>query len=71
MRDFAQYVHAHRGRWIVAVYREGRYEAPMTAEACRLTGCHTIYGSLDYVMGNAYTYRRRSDALRRAHQIYS
>lgn len=74
MRKPSDYVHEYRvgeqRRWVVAEYREGRYYAPQRADLAKLTGCHTIYGPLDYVAGNAYTYARRADALRRARELY-
>jgi len=57
-------------RYLVAEYRDGRYYAPQRPQIVRLTGAHTIYGPLWYVIGNAYTYARRSDALRRARDLY-
>jgi hypothetical protein len=72
MVDFGNFVHQHEGtgRWVVAQYRDGRFYAPMTRESRRLTGCNTVYGSLDYCLGNAYHYKRRADALRRARELY-
>ena len=73
--DASQYVHEYitdKGtRWhIVAEWRDGRYYAPMPPRIAKLTGCHTIFGSLGYVLGNSYHYKRRSDALRRAREVY-
>jgi len=65
-----RYVHEFRGRFVVAERRGKRYYAPMRPELRRLTGCHTIYGSLEYVSGNAYTYKHRRSAVHRAYQLY-
>jgi len=65
----SELVHAYTDRhgrtwYVVAEYRDGRYEAPQTAASRRLTGCSGVYGPLSYVFGNGYHYRRRQDALR-------
>lgn len=65
-----QYVHEHKGRFIVAQYRDGRYYAPQRANVRKLTGCHTTFGPLSYVANDAYSYTRRSNALRKAREIY-
>ena len=70
-----EFVHEYKdgyGRtwWVVAQYRDGRYQAPQTRASRRLTGCSGVYGPLSYVIGNAYHYRRRQDALRRARIEY-
>ncbi len=75
MTDYGQYVHEWADangetRWVVAQYREGRYYAPQRTDVRRLTGCATTFGPLDYVVGDAYAYKRRSDALKRARQLF-
>lgn len=57
-------------RYVVAVLHEGRYYAPQRRKIMELTGAHTIYGLLDYVQGNAYSYRYRRSALHRARLLY-
>ena len=71
----SDYVHEYttgsgKRRYLVAAYRDGRYYAPQRADVCKLTGCYMIWGPLDYVRGNAYTYSRRGDALNRAANLY-
>ena len=56
--------------WVVAQYRDGCYYAPQRRDIVKRTGCSTIFGPLDYVFGNAYRYKRRGDALRRARELY-
>ncbi len=70
--DFVhEYTDKHgRTWWVVAQWRDGRYYAPQRRDVRKLTGCHTTFGSLDYVAGDAYHYRRRHDALRRARIEY-
>jgi len=68
--DVNELVHEYRGRWIVAQYKDGRYYAPQRPEVRKLTGCHTTFGPLDYVAGDAYSYKRRSAAIRKAREIY-
>jgi len=63
-------VHENRGRWIVAERDGIRYTAPLRANIARISGCGSVYGPLDYVAGTAYSYARRSDALRKAREIY-
>lgn len=74
MAEFDQYVQEWESkqgrRFVVAEYRGGRYEAPMKTEYVKLTGCTGIFGPLDYVAGNAYVYKNRRDALRRARQLF-
>ncbi len=66
-----EYTDRHgRVRWVVAERRDGRYYAPQRRDLVKLTGAHTIFGPLAYVAGNAYVYRRRQDALRRARLEY-
>ena len=67
----ADLVHEHDGRYVIAVYRDGRYEASQRKDIARLTGCSGIYGPLSYVAGNAYSYKRRADALRKARELYA
>ncbi len=58
-------------RWVVATLgADGRYTAPLRSEARRRSGCSSNYGPLSYVYSGAYHYARRSDALRRARQVY-
>ena len=65
-----EFVHENRGRWVVA-QRDGiRFTAPLRAMFARISGCGSVYGPLDYVAGTAYSYARRSDALRKAREIY-
>ena len=61
------------GRWVVAWRdrRAGAYLAPMTAEERRLTGCRAWTARDVNNLGGGYIYTRRSDALRRAEQIFS
>lgn len=75
MADYKQYVHEFvddtgKRWWVVAEYRDGRYYAHMNPRSCRLTGCSTVFGPLNYVAGNAYCYRNMRDALRRARAEY-
>jgi hypothetical protein len=65
------FVHEHNGRWIVAEYRDGRYYAPQRKEVSKLTGCHTTFGPLSYVAGDAYSYRRKGAALVKARELYT
>lgn len=66
-----EYVDRHGRRWwVVAQYRDGRFYAPQRAEVVQATGATTIYGPLAYVAGNAYSYRRRQDAVRRARLLW-
>lgn len=57
-------------RWVVAEYRDGRYYAPMTTACRKLTGCTTVFGSLHYCIGNAYSYTRKAAAEKRARELY-
>lgn len=61
------------GWYVIASYdaRDGRYYAPMTPEGKRLTGCHTVTGSLEYVAlgGTTYRYRLKSSARRALKRI--
>lgn len=75
MSDYGQFVHEWtdangQTRYVVAQYRDGRYYAPQRPDVRRLTGCSTTFGPLDYVAGDAHAYRRRSDALKRARELY-
>lgn len=60
------------GRWIVArwIPGAGQYQAPMTAEERRITGCHTYCARYLDNLGGGYRYGRRSDALARARRVY-
>jgi hypothetical protein len=67
-----EYVDGYGRRWyVVAEHRDGRYYAPQRADVVKLTGAHTIFGPLDYVLSNAYHYRRHADAVRRAGELYN
>ena len=67
-----EYHDAHgRRRFVVAEYRDGRYYAPQREDVAKLTGAHTIFGPLGYVLGNAYHYARRADAVARAGELYN
>ena len=73
--DPDEFVHEYideydRTWWVVAQYRDGCYYAPQRRDIVKRTGCSTIYGSLAYVYGNAHSYRRRGDAVKRARQLY-
>jgi len=70
MRDVSDFVHEYNGRYIVAQYRDGRYYAPQRKDVSRLTGCSTTFGNLSYVAGDAYSYKRKSDAIRKARELY-
>jgi len=70
MRAMEEFVHEYRGRWVVATYKDGRYYAPMRPEMRRMTGASTVFGSLGYVIGCAYSYTRRCAAVKRARQVY-
>jgi hypothetical protein len=69
--DMSDYVHRFGGRYIVADYHDGRYHAPMRPDIVRVTGCYAICGSLASIANSVYSYKRRSDALRRARAIYA
>jgi len=70
--DPGEFVHEYNRRWIVAEYREGdgRYYAPQRKDVRKLTGCTVTYGDLSYVAGDAYNYKHRKDALRKARELY-
>lgn len=70
MAEAQDYVHEHQGRWVMAEYRDRRYYAPQRTEVSKLTGCHTTFGSLSYVAGDAYSYTRKNRALAKAREIY-
>lgn len=61
------------GRWVVArwIERAAEYQAPMSLYEQYLTGCHTYCARSVDNLGGGYEYKRRSDALRRARQVYS
>jgi hypothetical protein len=73
---FAEFVHEYRpGRYVVARWVEGnaQYQAPMTADARRLTGCSTVFARTLEGIGNdpsVYRYKRRASALARARVEY-
>jgi hypothetical protein len=60
------------GRWIVArwVERAAQYQAPMTRDERRITGCHTYCARSVDNLGGGYVYQRRGDAVRRARRVY-
>ena len=64
------YVHEYNGRWVVAEYKDGRYYAPQRTDVRALTGCHTTFGPLSYVAGDAYSYKRKALALAKARYTY-
>jgi hypothetical protein len=57
-------VHSSRYGFFLAIERDGRYEAPMTPEGKKLTGCSAVCGSADYVASspNVRTYPTIIDA---------
>jgi hypothetical protein len=61
-------VFEHNGRWIIAEYRDGRFYGRLSARDRRLTGCHTVYGSLGYIADQAPSYARKADAVRHKYQ---
>lgn len=69
---FAAFVHEYKpGRFVVAAWNEraAQYQAPMTAEAKRLTNCSTVAArSLEAFASdpNVYRYKSRASALARA-----
>ena len=65
------YVHEHKGRWIIAKRTGSTYTAFLRDDIALLTGCSAIYGSLSYVAGSTYSRKRRSDALRCARELYA
>lgn len=70
-KDVSHLVHKHGNRWIVAEYRDGRYYAPQRPDVAKLTGCHTTFGPLSYVAGDAFSYTRKSRALAKARNLFS
>lgn len=65
-RFYAQLVHDYRGRWVVAERGAGGvYYVPT-----RTRKHEEAVGTLDEVFDAAYSYGRRSDALRRARQLF-
>lgn len=56
------------GRWFILAEETepGRFEAPMTREGRRMTGCRAVFGSLAYCAGSptVYRYRTRRSAKR-------
>ena len=69
-QNFSKYVHYHNGRYVIAQYKGGRYYAPQRPDIVKLTGAGTIFGDLDYVAGNAYSYSRKYRALAKAKELY-
>jgi hypothetical protein len=65
-----EYAHEYNGRFVVAEYRDGRYYAPQRSSVRKLTGCHTTFGPLSYVAGDAYSYTRRGRAIAKAEELY-
>jgi len=65
------YVHEHKGRWIIAKRTGSTYTAYLLDYIIQLTGCSQIQGSLSYVAGSTYSRKRRSDALRCARELYA
>ena len=65
-----RFVHEYNGRFVVAEYRDGRYYAPQRPDIRKFTGCHTTFGPLSYVAGDAYSYTRRCRAIHKAEELY-
>lgn len=58
--------------WLIARETDsGSYEAPMTPAGRKLTGCHTVFGSLSYCAGSStvYRYRTRASAARKLREL--
>jgi hypothetical protein len=66
----ANYVHEYNGRFFIGVKTGARYECPLNSKSARLSGCSGVYGPADYCVGSAWNYSRRSDALRKARELY-
>lgn len=64
--DLNVFVHATTdGRFVVAEKRDGRFYGQSRHEA------GTVFGSLDYITGIAWTYKTKRAALKKAASIYS
>lgn len=61
------------GRWVVAKWVEqaAQYQAPMDDAGCRANpGASLSFAGTPDGLCSPYTYKRRSDALRRAREVY-
>ena len=71
----SDFVHRYEDSWgnacyVVAEERGTDYYAECPRSIARQTGWQCVLGSLSRVIPYAYHYARRSDALRRARQLY-
>ena len=74
MEDYSEYVHPgsgdYTGRWFVALIENGRYFAPVRKRLRRHFSGGVVDGPASYVPELGYSYARRSDAVRRARELY-
>lgn len=64
------------GRYLVAVYdaRKLCYIAPITLAVANITGCHSISSRSIHTLAkdaNCYTYKSKTNAIRRAKRLFN
>lgn len=73
-KDYNQYVHEgvgdYRGRWFVAIFKDGWYHTPVRKAFLSGVPGGVLRISAKRAPEVGYSYKRRSDALRKARELY-